>query len=175
MSDQAIPITEATGHHRLHHDEAHRRLVLQRIQPALIGLIDGTISTLAPIFAAAYLAGSRAALLVGLASALGAAISMGLSEGLSDDGAITGRGSSLSRGAITGGATFVGGTFHALPFLLSDVSTALAIAYMVVAVELVAIAVVRRAFMAVPLTLSLVQVTLGGIVVALVGVLVGHA
>src|SRR4051794_16719566 len=87
-------------------DEVHRRLVLQRIQPALIGLIDGTISTLAPIFAAAYIAGSGAALLVGLASALGAAISMGLSEGLSDDGSVTGRGSSLSRGVITGSATF---------------------------------------------------------------------
>jgi VIT1/CCC1 family predicted Fe2+/Mn2+ transporter len=153
----------------------HRRLVLQRVQPALIGLIDGTISTLAPIFAAAYLAGSRAALLVGLASALGAAISMGLSEGLSDDGSVTGRGSSLSRGAITGGATFLGGTFHALPFLIGDIGTALAVAYAVVAVELVAIAVVRRRFMAVPLPVSLIQVTLGGVLVATVGVLVGHA
>src|SRR5919205_1291919 len=103
-------------------DDEHRRLVLQRIQPALIGLIDGTISTLAPI-------------------------SMGLSEGLSDDGSVTGRGSSLSRGLITGGATFVGGTFHALPFLISDVTTALAVAYVVVAVELVTIAPVRRPFM----------------------------
>jgi VIT1/CCC1 family predicted Fe2+/Mn2+ transporter len=152
-----------------------RKLVLQRIQPGLVGLIDGTISTLAPIFAAAYLAGSRAALLVGLASALGAAISMGLSEGLSDDGSVTGRGSSLSRGVITGGATFLGGTFHALPFLIADVSTALAVAYVVVAVELVAIALIRRRFMAVPMRLSLVQVTLGGALVSLVGVLVGHA
>jgi VIT1/CCC1 family predicted Fe2+/Mn2+ transporter len=157
------------------HDAARRTLVLQRVQPGLIGLIDGTISTLAPIFAAAYLAGSRAALLVGLASALGAAISMGLSEGLSDDGTITGRGSSLTRGLITGGATFLGGTFHALPFLIGDVSTALAVAYVVVAAELVAIAWVRRKFMGIPLATSLVQVTLGGIVVAAVGVAVGHA
>ena len=156
-------------------DAARRRLVLQRIQPGLVGLIDGTISTLAPIFAAAYLAGSRAALLVGLASALGAAISMGLSEGLSDDGSVTGRGSSLSRGVITGGATFLGGTFHALPFLIGDVSTALMVAYVVVAIELVAIALVRRRFMSVPLPVSLVQVTLGGVLVAVVGVLVGHA
>src|SRR6185436_1095833 len=106
MTDQAVPLPAL--------DAERRRLVLQRIQPGLIGLIDGTISTLAPIFAAAYLAGSRAALLVGLASALGAAISMGLSEGLSDDGSVTGRGSSLARGLITGGATFLGGTFHAL-------------------------------------------------------------
>lgn len=155
--------------------ERRRRLVLQRIQPGLIGLIDGTISTLAPIFAAAYLAGSHAALLVGLASALGAAISMGLSEGLSDDGSVTGRGSSLSRGVITGGATFLGGTFHALPFLIGDVSTALAVAYVVVAIELVAIALVRKRFMAVPLPVSLVQVTMGGVLVATVGVLVGHA
>jgi VIT1/CCC1 family predicted Fe2+/Mn2+ transporter len=156
-------------------DADRARLVLQRIQPALVGLIDGTISTLAPIFAAAYLAGSRAALLVGLASALGAAISMGLSEGLSDDGSVTGRGSSLSRGIITGGATFLGGTFHALPFLIHDITTALAVAYVVVSIELVAIAVVRRHFMHVPMRVSLVQVTLGGILVAVVGILVGHA
>jgi VIT1/CCC1 family predicted Fe2+/Mn2+ transporter len=170
VSDQVLPLPSVDGF-----DAERRRLVLQRIQPALIGLIDGTISTLAPIFAAAYLAGSRAALLVGLASALGAAISMGLSEGLSDDGSVTGRGSSLGRGAITGGATFVGGTFHALPFLISDVTTALAVAYVVVAIELVTIAVVRRRFMHVPLPVSLVQVTLGGALVAAVGVLVGHA
>jgi VIT1/CCC1 family predicted Fe2+/Mn2+ transporter len=170
MSDQALPLPAIDGF-----DAERRRLVLQRIQPALIGLIDGTISTLAPIFAAAYLAGSRAALLVGLASALGAAISMGLSEGLSDDGSVTGRGSSLARGAITGGATFVGGTFHALPFLISDLTTALAVAYVVVAIELVTIAVVRKRFMQVPLPISLVQVTLGGALVAVVGVLVGHA
>lgn len=156
-------------------EDGRRRLVLQRVQPGLIGLIDGTISTLAPIFAAAYLAGSRAALLVGLASALGAAISMGLSEGLSDDGSVTGRGSSLSRGLITGGATFLGGTFHALPFLIDDLSTALALAYVVVAFELVAIAWIRRRFMGIALTVSLVQVTLGGLVVAAVGVAVGHA
>src|ERR671926_1240563 len=91
-----------------------RTAVLQYVQPGLIGLIDGTISTLAPIFAAAYISGSHAALLVGLAAALGAAISMGMSEGLSDDGELTGRGSSLVRGLITGIATFIGGTAHAL-------------------------------------------------------------
>ena len=173
VSDHAVPLPAATS--PTAHDAERARLVLQRIQPGLVGLIDGTISTLAPIFAAAFLAGSRAALLVGLASALGAAISMGLSEGLSDDGTVTGRGSSLSRGVITGGATFLGGTFHALPFLIGDVSTALAVAYVVVAIELVTIAVVRKRFMAVPLPVSLVQVTMGGVLVAVVGVLVGHA
>ena len=152
-----------------------RRILLQFVQPGLIGLIDGTISTLAPIFAAAYLAGSRAALLVGLAAALGAAISMGLSEGLSDDGELTGRGTSLQRGLITGGATFVGGTLHALPFLIGDVSRALPIAYAVVSIELVAIAFIRRRFQAVPLARSLLQVTLGGVTVAAVGVIIGSS
>ena len=152
-----------------------RKRLLQVVQPGLIGLIDGTISTLAPIFAAAYLAGSRAALLVGLASALGAAISMGLSEGLSDDGQLTGRGSSVMRGLITGGATFIGGTMHALPFLINDVGTALAIAYVVVSCELVIIALVRKRFLEVSLHESLIQVTLGGATVAAVGVLIGHA
>ena len=152
-----------------------RQRLLQWVQPGLIGLIDGTISTLAPIFASAYIAGSRAALLVGLAAALGAAISMGLSEGLSDDGSITGRGSSLGRGMITGSATFIGGTLHALPFLISDVGKALVVAYCVVSVELVAIAWIRKRYLRVSMRESLVQVTLGGAIVAAVGVAVGHA
>lgn len=152
-----------------------RQRLLQVVQPGLIGLIDGTLSTLAPIFAAAYLAGSHTALLVGVAAALGAAISMGLSEGLSDDGALTGRGSSLARGIITGGATFIGGTLHALPFLIDDVDKALAIAYAAVAVELMAIAVIRKRFLQVSLAQSLIQVTLGGAIIAGVGVLVGHS
>jgi VIT1/CCC1 family predicted Fe2+/Mn2+ transporter len=152
-----------------------RERLLQFVQPALIGLIDGTVSTLAPIFASAYIAGSRAALLVGLAAALGAAISMGLSEGLSDDGELTGRGSSLARGLITGVATFAGGAFHTLPFLISDVDRALAVAYAVVAVELLVIAWIRRRYLEVSLARSLVQVTLGGAVVAAVGVVLGSA
>jgi erythrin-vacuolar iron transport family protein len=152
-----------------------RKLLLQVVQPALIGLIDGTISTLAPIFAAAYLAGSREALLVGLAAAVGAAISMGMSEGLSDDGALTGRGTSLSRGLITGLATFAGGTFHALPFLISDVGKALTVAYVVVSIELLLIAWIRKRFLRVSLTRSLIQVTLGGALVAAVGVIIGSA
>jgi erythrin-vacuolar iron transport family protein len=166
LSDIAMP------HWR---DADDRSRVLQIIQPGLIGLIDGTLSTLAPIFAAAYVSGSRAALLVGIAAALGAAISMGLSEALSDDGSVTGRGGSVARGVITGSATFIGGTAHALPFLISDLSTALAIAYGVVSIELIAIAWVRKRFLHVSMRTSLIQVTLGGIVIAGVGVALGHA
>src|SRR3954454_15776788 len=156
-------------------EASDRDRLLRVVQPALIGLIDGTISTLAPIFASAYVAGSHAALLVGVAAALGAAISMGMSEALSDDGALTGRGGALQRGLITGAATFVGGSLHALPFLIGDVHRALSVAYVVVACELVAIALVRKRYLKVSLASSLVQVTLGGVVVAAVGVAVGHA
>jgi VIT1/CCC1 family predicted Fe2+/Mn2+ transporter len=157
------------------HAADDRDRLLKVVQPGLVGLIDGTISTLAPIFAAAYVAGSRAALLVGLAAALGAAISMGMSEALSDDGQLTGRGRALTRGLITGFATFVGGTLHALPFLIDDVGRALPIAYAVVALELVAIAWIRKRYLRVRLAQSLIQVTLGGVVVTIVGVLIGHA
>jgi VIT1/CCC1 family predicted Fe2+/Mn2+ transporter len=152
-----------------------RALQLRVVQPGLIGLIDGTLSTLAPIFAAAYLSGSRAALLVGIAAALGAAISMGLSEALSDDGSMTGRGGAVARGLITGIATFVGGTAHALPFLIPNVHTALSVAYPVVAAELLLIAWVRKRFQKVSLHQSLIQVTLGGIAIASVGFFVGLA
>ena len=152
-----------------------RRLQLQIVHPALIGLIDGTLSTLAPVFAAAYISGSRAALVIGLAAALGAAISMGLSEGLSDDGTLTGRGTSLTRGMITGVATFVGGAAHTLPFLIDDVDRALTVAYVMVAVELVLIGWIRKRFQRVGFAQSLVQVTIGGAVIAAVGIALGHA
>ena len=155
--------------------QGERGQILRFVQPSLIGLIDGTISTLAPIFAAAFLAGSHVALMIGLAASLGAAISMGLSEALSDDGELSGRGNSVVRGALTGIATFVGGTFHALPFLINDTQVALKVAYVVVGMELIAIAWVRRRFLQVPLHRSLVQVTMGGFVVAGVGALMGHA
>jgi VIT1/CCC1 family predicted Fe2+/Mn2+ transporter len=151
-----------------------RERVLQVVQPALLGLTDGTVSTLAPIFAAAYVSGSHAALIVGLAAALGAAISMGVSEAISDDGELTGRGTAFNRGLITGAGTFIGGIGHTLPFLIEDLSTALAVAYVVVAIELVLIALIRLRFMRVRLSNSLVQVTLSGVLVALVGVTLGH-
>lgn len=114
------------------------------VQPGLVGLIDGTLSTLAPVFAAAVLVGFRAARLVGLATALGAGISMALSEALSDDGESTGRGHAAVRGAVTGLMTTFGGTLHALPFLIPDRTTAITVAGVVVAAELVTIALVRK-------------------------------
>src|SRR5437660_3215069 len=113
-----------------------REVVLRVVQPALVGMIDGTVSTLAPIFAAAISSSSHTALVVGIATALGAGVSMGFSEALSDTGEETGRGSAIVRGAITGGATAFGGVFHSLPFIIHNVHTALIVAGVVVAVEL---------------------------------------
>jgi len=149
--------------------------VLRYVQPGLVGLIDGTLSTLAPIFAAALLAGSHAALFVGLATALGAGISMGFSEALSDDGTQTGRGSGLARGLVTGAMTALGGTFHSLPFLIPNVHTALLVAGVVVALELTTISLIRKRFLAVSLRVSLLQVALGGAMIVAVGVVLGNA
>jgi hypothetical protein len=152
-----------------------RAFVLRFVQPGLVGLIDGTLSTLAPIFAAALLSGSHAALFVGLATAVGAGISMAFSEGMSDTGEQTGRGTALARGLVTGVMTTVGGVFHSLPFLISHVNTALAVAGVVVAVELTTISLIRKRFMDVPLRISLVQVALGGALIVAAGVLLGNA
>ena len=149
--------------------------VLRVVQPALVGMIDGTVSSLAPIFAAAIASDSHTALLVGFSTALGAGVSMGWSEALSDTGEQTGRGSSVVRGAITGGMTALGGTFHTLPFLIRNVNTALAVAGGVVAVELFAIAWVRNRFLHVSLRSSLLVVTVGGAIVLAIGVGVGSA
>ena len=152
-----------------------RTLVLRYIQPGLVGLIDGTLSTLAPIFAAALLSGSHAALFVGLATAVGAGISMGFSEALSDDGSETGRGSALARGIVTGTMTAFGGVFHSLPFLIPAVHTALVVAGIVVAIELVTISLIRKRFLAVSLRTSLLQVALGGALIVAAGVALGSA
>jgi hypothetical protein len=152
-----------------------RTLLLRYIQPGLVGLIDGTLSTLAPIFAAALLSGSHAALFVGLATAVGAGISMGFSEALSDDGTDTGRGPAAVRGLVTGVMTAFGGVFHSLPFLISEVHTALVVAGVVVAIELVAISVIRRRFLSVSLRTSLLQVALGGALIVAAGVGLGSA
>ena len=150
-----------------------RAFVLRYVQPGLVGLIDGTLSTLAPIFAVALLSTSHAALLVGLATALGAGISMGLSEALSDDGGQTGRGSAITRGSITGVMTTVGGVFHALPFLIPDRTIALVFAAIVVAVELGVIAAIRKRYLDVSLRSSLIQVVFGGILIVGVGLWLG--
>jgi hypothetical protein len=152
-----------------------RTLLLRYVQPGLVGLIDGTLSTLAPIFAAALLSGSHAALFVGLATAVGAGISMGFSEALSDDGTQTGRGSAIARGVVTGTMTAFGGVFHSLPFLISSVHTALIVAGVVVATELIAISLIRKRFLAVSLRTSLLQVALGGALIVAAGVGLGSA
>ncbi len=152
-----------------------RTLLLRYIQPGLVGLIDGTLSTLAPIFAAALLSGSHAALFVGLATAVGAGISMGFSEALSDTGHETGRGSAVVRGIVTGVMTVIGGVFHSLPFVISEVHTALVVAGIVVAIELIAISLIRKRFLAVPLRISLLQVALGGVLIVAAGVALGSA
>ncbi len=153
--------------------ESERDFLLRVVQPGLVGLIDGTVSSLAPIFAAAVSSSSRTAFLVGVATALGAGVSMGMSEALSDTGAATGRGSPVVRGSITGLMTAVGGIFHTLPFLISEVHKALIVAGIVVAIELFAIAWVRFRFLEVSLRSSLLVVTLGGVIVLGIGVGVG--
>ena len=150
--------------------------VLRVVQPGLVGLMDGSVSTLAPIFATAFATQSaRTAFLVGLAASVGAGISMGMSEGLSDDGALTGRGDPVRRGLITGGATFVGGILHTLPFLIPDVRTALAVAFVFVAVELVAIAWIRYRYLETGFWRSVVQVVVGGALVLAAGVWIGES
>ena len=153
--------------------EDEPEFVLRVVQPALVGMIDGTVSSLAPIFAAAIAANSHTALVVGLSVALGAGWSMGWSEALSDTGEQTGRGSAVVRGAITGGMTVLGGIFHTLPFVIGNVHTALAVAGVVVTIELFAIAWVRWRFFKVPARLSLFYITIAGAVALAIGVGLG--
>jgi hypothetical protein len=150
--------------------------VLKIVQPSLVGLMDGSVSTLAPLFATAFATGdSRITFLVGLAAAVGAAISMAFSEGLSDDGTLTGRGSPMLRGSITGVATFVGGILHTLPFLLPQVGVALYLAFGVVGVELLAISFIRYRYFQMSFLVSALQVILGGALVFASGILIGSA
>jgi erythrin-vacuolar iron transport family protein len=144
-----------------------RTFLLQRVQPALSGLMDGSLSTLAPIFAVALATHQPlAAFYTGLATALGAGVSMAFSEALSDTGEITGRGSPFLRGAITGGGTFVGGVFHTLPFLIPSYHAALAAAIAVVAVELLVLAWLRSAFFQTSFARSFLFVAVGGAVIS---------
>jgi erythrin-vacuolar iron transport family protein len=158
-------------------DESHRKLFLLQIgQPGLAGLIDGSISTLAPIFAAAFATHSSwDAFLVGLAASIGAGISMGFTESLSDDGSLTGRGSPWIRGLATGLMTTTGGIGHTLPFLISDFRIAITVAIGVVALELAAITYIRHRYMDMPLLQSAFLVILGGVLVFLTGYLIGSS
>jgi len=158
-------------------DEARRRLfVLQIIQPGLAGLMDGSVSTLAPVFAAAFAThNSWDAFVVGLAASIGAGISMGFAEALSDDGSLTGRGHPWVRGFVCGLMTALGGIGHTLPFLLPDFRLAMTAAVLVVVIELGIISWVRHRYMETPAFSAALQVGLGGILVFVTGVLIGSA
>jgi VIT1/CCC1 family predicted Fe2+/Mn2+ transporter len=155
-------------------DEHH--FLLQRVQPAMVGLIDGSLSTLAPIFGIAfYTHKPHTAFIAGLATSIGAAISMAFSEGLSDTGELTGRGNPAIRGAITGLGTFLGGILHTLPFLITNYHAAVVFAAVVVGFELIALAVIRWRFFQTGFLKSLLAISIGGAVIAVVGAVIGSA
>jgi rubrerythrin len=155
---------------------AHRLFVLQVVQPGLAGLMDGSVSTLAPLFAAAFATNnSRETFAVGLAASVGAGISMGFAEALSDDGSLTGRGRPYVRGVVCGLMTGLGGLGHTLPYLLANIHTATTIAIGVVMVELGVIAWVRKHFMDTPLLAAIFQIVVGGLLVFLAGILIGSS
>jgi rubrerythrin len=158
-------------------DETERRLfVLQIVQPGLAGLMDGSVSTLAPVFAAAFATKiSWDAFLVGMAASIGAGISMGFAEALSDDGSLTGRGLPVKRGIVCGLMTTAGGIGHTLPFLIHDFRIAMTAAIAVVAVELAVISWIRNRYMDTPLLSAAFQVVVGGVLVFITGILIGSA
>ncbi len=155
---------------------SEKNLILQYIQPGLLGLMDGSVSTLAPLFAAAFATKSpHITLLIGFSAAVGAAISMAFAEALSDTGEHTGRGHPIRRGLITGSMTFLGGILHTVPFLLPNLHYALQLAYLVVGIELMAIAYIRYRYFKMNFGLSIVQVVFGGGLVLLAGIFIGSA
>ena len=150
--------------------------LLQIVQPGLAGLMDGSVSTLAPIFAAAFAThSSHTAFIVGLSAAVGAGISMAFAEALSDTGEMTGRGHPMIRGVVIGIMTLVGGIFHTLPFLITNITTALYLAFLIVGMELMAIAYIRFHFFKTSFLLSVVQVMVGGGLVVAAGLLIGSS
>lgn len=156
------------------HDE--QSFLLQRAQPAMTGLIDGSLSTLAPIFAVAFATHRPSyAFIAGLATALGAGVSMAFSEGLSDTGELTGRGNPFVRGSITGLGTFLGGVVHTLPFLITQYRTALLMAYVAIATELLVLAWMRWRFFNTGFVRSFVSITLGGAIIATLSAVLGAA
>jgi rubrerythrin len=162
--------------HQKEEDAQRRLFVLQIVQPGLAGLMDGSVSTLAQVFAAAFATRSSwDAFLVGLAASVGAGISMAFAEALSDDGSLTGRGRPILRGSVTGLMTAAGGIGHTLPFLISDFHIAMIFAVAVVGVELAAISYIRHRYMDTPFLSAAFQVVLGGVLVFLTGILIGSA
>ena len=167
LTDEAIRSEDATE---------RRLFVLQIVQPGLAGLMDGSVSTLAPVFAAAFATkNSWDAFLVGLAASVGAGISMGFAEALSDDGSLTGRGRPWLRGLASGLMTTAGGIGHTLPFLIADFRIAFTVALLVVIVELAAISYIRHRYMDTPLFSAMLQVMLGGTLVFIAGLLIGSS
>jgi erythrin-vacuolar iron transport family protein len=158
-------------------DETARRMfVLQYVQPGLAGLMDGSVSTLAPLFAAAFATHNTwETFLVGLAASIGAGISMGFAEALSDDGSLTGRGAPLIRGWVCGAMTTLGGLGHTLPYLIPDFMTATIVAVVVVVIELAAISYIRYRYMDTPFMQAAFQVIIGGVLVFLAGILIGNS
>jgi len=157
-------------------DTARRLFVLQYVQPGLAGLMDGSVSTLAPLFAAAFATHSNwQTFLVGLAASVGAGISMGFAEALSDDGSLTGRGAPLLRGLVCGAMTFLGGIGHTLPYLLPGFALATTLSFAVVATELAAISYIRYRYMDTPFLRAAFQVVVGGALVFAAGILIGSA
>ncbi len=155
---------------------SRKAFILSVVQPGLAGLMDGSVSSLAPVFAAAFATrDSRMAFLVGLATAVGAGISMAFSEALSDDGKLSGRGNPWLRGSVCGGMTFLGAVGHTLPFLIENFNVAMTIAAAIVVVELLAIAWVRHRYMDTPLLQAAYQVIVGGLIVLGAGILIGKS
>jgi len=186
LADEERKHTRAAGEYGEKHlteqakemeEQSHHRLfVLQFVQPGLAGLMDGSVSTLAPLFAAAFATQkSWDAFLVGMAASVGAGISMGFAESLSDDGSLTGRGSPWIRGAVTGLMTTAGGLGHTLPYLISDFRVATGIAIAVVIVELCVISYIRHRYMDTPFLQAAFQVIVGGVLVFLTGWLIGSS
>jgi rubrerythrin len=167
---------KTSGASKSESESERRRFVLQIVQPGLAGLMDGSVSTLAPVFAAAFATHtSKDAFLVGMAASVGAGISMGFAEAMSDDGVLSGRGRPWARGTVCGLMTTVGGIGHTLPFLIPNFLYAMCVAVAIVTVELAVIAWIRHRYMDTPLVSAAFQVILGGVLVFIVGILIGSA
>ena len=172
LSEQIL----TTGAREKEDATSKRMFMLQYVQPGLVGLMDGSVSTLAPLFAAAFATHDTwATFLVGMAASVGAGISMAFAEALSDDGSLTGRGSPVIRGFVTGGMTAVGGLGHTLPYLIPHFLTATIISFVVVAIELSAISWIRMRYMDTPFLQAAFQVVVGGVLVFAAGILIGSS
>lgn len=176
LAGEFDPAHQPEGERQEEAETARQLFLLQVVQPGLVGLMDGSVSTLAPLFAAAFSTGKTwPTFLVGLAASVGAAISMGFAEALSDDGSLTGRGHPYLRGVICGLMTMLGGIGHALPYLIPHFWMATAVASAVVVVELFVIAWIRFRYMESPFAVSMFQVVVGGVLVFLAGILIGSS